>query len=434
MPEKQPIKKNHQNGYKWIYAILPVNIAFGPITTFIALYILNLGGNVIDVSYTITLGYLILIPASFFWGKISGLYDKRKIFLGLSYMGMGLSFLGMFLTSNMTYIIILYIFLYFFNTANIIPLNLLSMDMAPKDKWTESFSKYQVVIGIGASIGLILASIITSFITIKYLVIVFSALSFVSAILSLKYIKEIKSDSNNKSFIKITLSVILQFIVWPTSLIRPSKYKSLIKVFRNHAISRIRQNYLSILIIASFIFFLGSGLFNTIYPAGLKQYGLHNYTIFLIFFIAQFVQTILFFYTGKLLKNKSKDKVSSKSLVVRGVSYILISLIFIFLANAYFVYANILIYLLAAGVAYSFYYIASNTLFFEAMNNIDRSRTLGIYSAITSAGLFIGSFISGYLVYFINYWVVFLIAGILMLISAFMFMFLPKRMIIAIGK
>jgi MFS family permease len=188
------------------------------------------------------------------------------------------------------------------------------------------------------------------------------------------------------------------------------------------------------LIAASFVFFFGSGLFNTIYAAGLKQYGLKSYMVFLIFFVTQIIQIAAFMKSARYIKNRPKDQISSKFLIIRGSAYIAIGAIFAFafVINLYFAYFNLLFYLIGAGVAYAFYYIASNTLFFEAIKGMDRGKSLGVYSAITSIGLFVGSYVSGYIAYLIGYADVFFIAGALMFASAAMFMFLSKKKIVAV--
>ena len=53
------------SGKKWMIPVLPANLAAGPLSTFIALYILQVGGDALSVAYTFTLASAIAIPSVF---------------------------------------------------------------------------------------------------------------------------------------------------------------------------------------------------------------------------------------------------------------------------------------------------------------------------------------------------------------------------------
>ena len=49
---------------KWLWSFVPVNAAIGGFTTLFPLYIIDLGGTVIDVGNIISAYSLVLIPSS----------------------------------------------------------------------------------------------------------------------------------------------------------------------------------------------------------------------------------------------------------------------------------------------------------------------------------------------------------------------------------
>jgi hypothetical protein len=55
----------------WVDAILPFNIALGPVGTLIQLLILNLHGTVIEVALAITLFNAVGVPAAVVWGFVT---------------------------------------------------------------------------------------------------------------------------------------------------------------------------------------------------------------------------------------------------------------------------------------------------------------------------------------------------------------------------
>jgi len=98
----------------WMYSMLPYQIAYGPISTIIALFILDLGGTVIDVSYAMAAFYAVSIPAAIFWGIAVDRYNKRRILVIISIIRSGLVLLGLSFTSSIAEAIALFAFLSFF--------------------------------------------------------------------------------------------------------------------------------------------------------------------------------------------------------------------------------------------------------------------------------------------------------------------------------
>ncbi len=421
-----PVSKKDR---RWLYVTMPANIALGPASTFIALYILGLGGNVIEVSYAITLGYLVVIPASYMWGKVSDLYNNRKAQIFISYAGTAAG-LGMIYFTQQIYLVIgLYGAIFFFRSAKNAPLNLLVMETGSKGTWAKGFSKYQMIMGIGTSLGLALSAVIAGLSLLRYLMLLLAGASAISAVLALRYVKGSGKSMRSTALLKDMALMFSRMMVEPILPLRTASPKMLRRwLSRYVALKKVSRSYVSMIFAGSFVFFLGTSLFNTVYAAGLDSRGLPGSQIFVIFFIAQLVQTYAFIYAGRRLAKDSKKWLTSRSLVLRGLSYALIGITFFVLAGTQFFGVDLILYLLAGGLAYSLYTVASNTLLFEAMNKIHRGTTLGMFSAVTGVAMLAGALASGYLAYYIGYGYVFMAAGALMLLASAMFAYLPKRM------
>jgi MFS family permease len=80
----------------WIYSVLPLNIALGPVSTFVQLYILELHGTVIDIGLAVTLFNAVSIPASMIWGFATDRIPRRKPLIIGSYLAVA-GTLGLFL-------------------------------------------------------------------------------------------------------------------------------------------------------------------------------------------------------------------------------------------------------------------------------------------------------------------------------------------------
>ena len=123
----------------WIYSTLPINIALGPVSTFVQLYILTLHGSVIDIALATTLFNAVTIPAAIIWGFATDRSERRKPIIVLSYAAVG-GTLILFLTARTIYgVDILYSIFSLVSSAAATPLNLLIMETQPKSRWALVF-------------------------------------------------------------------------------------------------------------------------------------------------------------------------------------------------------------------------------------------------------------------------------------------------------
>jgi MFS family permease len=72
----------------------------------------------------------------------------------------------------------------------------------------------------------------------------------------------------------------------------------------------------------------------------------------------------------------------------------------------------LILYPLAAGIAYAVYYAASSIMIFNTLGHSNQGSTLGVYSALVGFATTLGSFISGFTSFYFGYYVTFIIAAI----------------------
>src|SRR5208283_3098236 len=98
-----------------------------------------------------------------------------------------------------------------------------------------------------------------------------------------------------------------------------------------HRLSNPVDGYRKITIIyaAIFVFSLGSGVFNTMYPAGLNGAGLAESSIFLVLLVGMAVQVAAFYLLGNSFRGSTKISTITSSLVLRAGSYIMIGVAFL---------------------------------------------------------------------------------------------------------
>ncbi len=415
---------------KWIYVALPANVAMGPISTLITLYILTLGGSIVDVAYIITLGTAISIPASFFWGRISDIYRQRKLQIIISYLGLAGSLVGFYFVHTVAGVALFYAAFSFIIVAAQTPLNLLIIEHHPSKKWPALFSNLQMISGLGATFGFVIAAIITKFLPLSSLIELLFLIAIAAVIVAAKYVYEPSVKFANILLMTTPFMYLSRILFQPIMILIMPEIdfaKKLLSLGQKHRVQyKKAANPLKLMYFASFIFFLGAGFFNTAYPAGLNQIGLVQSDVFLILFFGIFVQTLTFRYAGAYIANKSKPKIMKSSLILRGAGYLLIGISFLVLRGFGLFLVNSLLYLLAAGLAYSIFYTASQTVLFKSISRSSKGSALGVYTAIMAVAGLAGALLSGYTSLYIGYWFTFSLSGVLVLVSAMLFEYLPE--------
>ncbi len=414
---KRPTAHSHLG---WMRLMVPYQIAYNPISAIVALYILKLHGSVIDVAYAITFAYLVVIPASVFWGELVERYHRRRLFINLSFVGLALSLLGLYFSTTVLEVILVYGLLSFAIMANATPLNLLVMETEPKSKWASGFSRLQMFSSIGCVVSLIFAAMLTYFVSLRLLILALVPFTIVAGLLtvSIAESKRLKARHNLLSTFHAFRSRFLSHHIY----FHPGG-GSLGKRLSVAGRELVKRGYFQTLLVAIFVLYLATGLFNASYTAGLKGGGLSNFEIFTIFAIAYAAATAAFLSLEVFMAKITRMRTLIDALLTRGFGYILIALVFlIFAGGVAFIGANTLIYMFTSGIAYALFYTTTNTLVFSAVGNSNKSHKLGIYSGVMGLGTLIGSLLSGYTSFFVGYWFTFAVAGGLTVFTVYLFL------------
>lgn len=393
--------------------MLPYQIAYGPISTIIALFILDLHGTVIDVSYALALFYLVSIPASIFWGILVDKYGSRKPFVYAAVASTGVVLLALSFTNSILLAIILFGVLSLFTAALATPLSLLVMETIEKKLWASGFSKLQMISSIGGSIGLLLAAILSGILPLKVVMLLLIPFSILS-ILAATSIKDPAKKLERREIIKNRIALRFRLMLQSLIFVRVPKPKFIKSVIFGR---QKKMSKLSTIYFGMFAFYLGSAIFNTVYVPGLRISGFVNFYVFAIIFAGYAVQSYVFSYAGRFTESKGERYALKNSLVTRALGYIAIGFVFLTITGYASIILNLVLYALTAGFAYSIFYTASNTLLFETIGQEKPGRKLGVYSSVVGLSYLIGALVSGYIAYYIGYWFAFAASGLLIFLS-----------------
>ncbi len=420
------------SGKKWMIPVLPANLAAGPLSTFIALYILQVGGDALSVAYTFTLASAIAIPSVFVWGYLTDLLNRRKTLIIFSYLFTAALILSLFFVKSIYAVALIYASITFVWSASGVPLNLLVMDNQNKNEWAKDFSLLQMISGIGTTIGLLVSWIVTGVSTLSMLLIVLALFALLSALLAAKLIIEPKMSRIRIDLYEGVHSFMYRLVAIPNMLIRIPHPAGIKNFFKFRGLGSIERNFIIFFYVVSFIFFFGTAVFNTEYTVGLKIYGMTESTIFLIGLIAMAAQTVIFYYYDRLTKDRDGAAIAVAALFSRGASYLAIGVIFLFFVNGpVFYVSNFIFYTFAIGIAYAIYYPASYDMLFKTLGGRKKGSAMGVYGAIAGIGTLTGTFASGIFSVDYGFGMTFIIAALLMYSCSYLFKILPKSTMIS---
>lgn len=402
--------------FSWMYAVLPFNIALGPVSTFVQLYILELHGTVIDVSLAVTLYNLIAIPSVMLWGFFTDRFPRRRLMITASFISTALTLLMFLFTDSSYSVSILYALLSLVSSASATPLNLLIMETEKKDRWATAFARFSMITSAGQTLGLLLGAVWSFLLPIKYITIPLSILSLTSACLAFSLIKEPTITFERHMLVMYKHSFSERLKAVPYLFIKIPRLTDFRRIFRTLKYEITRSTPL--LYLSIFLFYLSSGLFNTSFVPSMQVKGFSNLAVFFITMIAMIAQTFSFKHAGRYVAKISPLKAAVFSLILRSTCYSLIGLVVYTTSSLPLLAFVLLLYPLAAGPAYAIYYTASNIIVFHVLGEHNQGSSLGVYSALVGFAMVSGSLISGFMSFQLGFHITFITAAVCLIFSA----------------
>jgi len=136
-------------------------MSFGLLSIFLPLYIVSVGGSLLDVGLMASVAILLAIPASLFWGYVCDKRGKYKRYILISFLASSTLLYFFTFTRNIGLFIILYGVMAVFHVAHEPPKNVLIAELYSRNEWGKSFAFYEGFTEIGWLIGLVLGMFIS---------------------------------------------------------------------------------------------------------------------------------------------------------------------------------------------------------------------------------------------------------------------------------
>jgi len=396
---------------KWLWVFVPINAAMGGFGTLLPLYIISLGGTVVDVGNVASAYSLALIPSSILWGLAVDRKSERKPFLTYSYLGItALLFAGFFI-NEIGGLLLLYVCYAAVTTAASPAVSLLLIESTPKKTLSITYARYSALTLIGTAAGAIPGAFWTNFLPLRSYFLLCGSFSAISVILATKYLVEPAFPLERKmvalsqeSLVSRLRAFSMIFITIPTL----DDVRSFAKLMRS-----VFTRHLPLLFLSFFLFFSAANLFFTAYTPFLKSRYLEDSGVFTIYSILFILEAAVFFITGRACGRLGERRVALLALYIRIVGFAAgVATVLLMLHSSTLLFASMAV-TAVTGTAYALYQTSSSVILFRSLPPGKQGELLGVYSALAGIAAFIGAILAGYLSYHFGYWVTFSAATLL---------------------
>jgi MFS family permease len=416
-------------GFSWIYSVVPVSVATGPVGTMVQLYLIYLNGQSLGTIYGGLAAAIyngISIPAALFWGVATDRLHKRKALVALSYALMAIALVSFFFDRTTLGTISRYSIISFVSVASATPLNLLIMETEPKSKWATAFARLSMVSSIGNVAGLLLSTVWANFFpnALVLLFVPMGALAVASSALAMATIAEPSFVFERETVALRKPSFFSRLRANPVFFIGIPSGSDFKRAFRGLRSSL--TSYVPLFYISTIIFYVSAGLFNTSFVPAMHFFGMPDQLVFAVILAGLVIQTLAFQGASGFIGRRSLITTSIQGLLLRGWSYFAIGAAALIFSGPWFAAPAMILYPLAGGVAYAVYYTSSNTMMFNTVHGKSAGSALGVYSAMVGIAGMAGSLVSGFISVYQGYYATFVLAGVLLFAAAGVVSRLPR--------
>ena len=409
----------------WLLVFVPINAATAGFGVVLPLLILiTLHGSWGDVAVAATLFNAAVILSSVAWGHWADKYPARRVFLVINFGGYAVLYGLLPHLGSLVALLAVYTVIGLIAPAGASASNLLILEKFSAAERPNAYASFQEMSMVGSVVGLLLGYFWTlandALLSLLY---VLAALAAVSAIAIWLGIREPERIASTREVAKHPESLVSRIRVSAAFRIpipffprRPRAVRGALARFRLWAREELHHE-LPLILAAGFLFNLSASLYNISYTPYLYSVGLTASSIFLVNFANNFAQTLVYPITGGLSNRFGSDRVVRASTYFRSLGYLAtVGFTVVVLTREGALDANLFVYAML-GAAIAIYTTASSLMLFRGLERRDAGSLLGINSALGGVAAVLGAGLSGLLSVLGNFRLVFLVAGLSLLVS-----------------
>ena len=411
-------RKMQLQAKRWIWYLLPSQITSQGLSTAIPLYVIFLGGNIGEVAIISALQNGSIAIGSLVWGRIIDRFHTKRLILVLSSFFVSLCCIGIYFTSSIYILYGLAIILGFFLVAKSPVTQLLVMESVQKNLWSWLFARTSVIGTIGMLVAMVIGAIGSFYFDIKPYFLICAVSSWISMVLSTAAVKKdrihLERSSIAYSLHGIRYSISNYHFVFP-KVLEAYDFRHIITIFRGRISHEIGIFYL-----ASFFFYFGSNIYFTAWTPFLKNQKFSNSDVFLNYMIQMAVMLLVFFIAPKVISKFGEERSTTLAYIPRILA-VIIPAVSLFSITGLSGFAMTITSACLMVIGFSIFSTSSSVIFFKSIPQGFEGKYLGVNSAVTGVGIFVGSLVTGELTKFLGYATMFISASVILVVSLVLF-------------
>ena len=405
---------------RWMFFVLPASITAEGLHIVIPLYVLFLGGNVVDVGIVVGLHYALSAIGAIFWGKVIDKYHVKRAILFICFSAITICSIVLFFTVDLNAVFIISSVAGFFIIGKNPVTQILVMESVPNNQWSRLFTQISIITSFGSLTAFLVGSIWDTFFDLRpyflFCAIVSAAATVLSVGVGSKSTIERHTIVHSIHGIRHIFDhtrMNFQFIF--TKIPHPHDFKPIISIFQ-----RKMSHEIGILFLTNFLFYFGSNIFFTAFIPFLKKYDFTNSEVFLVYMIQTMVLLTIFFFVPRLISMITEERATQISYLPRVLGIIVAASLIPSMTGV----NSLLMAMISSCLmvsAFSIFSVSNSIIIFKAIPKGFEGTYLGVNSFMTGIGIFLGALTAGYVSNAISYSVAFIIAVSIILSSLAMF-------------
>ena len=386
-------------------------MAFGLLSVFLPLYVVSIGGSLVDIGLMTAVALFLSIPADYFWGYICDKTGQYKRYILISFSSLALILYVFTFTTNVSWIIILYAIMAILHMAHEPPKNVLISESFSYEEWKDVYALYQALAQLGWLIGLVIGFFASIYgFNAANTLLLCSVLNVVALVTALIFVKDpILSIERGLLSIKKTVDFAYRGTIFATNVFNGYLSKE-----------SLSEESIPLFCGGLAIFSLASSILFTPLPIFLSHdLALSSSLIFVIFTLNAGGSVAGYF--ASWLRSGQFDGRSNiwKVAIIRSVlTFSLIAALEITSQSV----TIVTVILILLGLAYAFFLVSALSI---SMELIPKGRA-GLFNVLVDVGGACGSFIGPFVAQVFGFTYVFIIAGVLFIVAFIAFKAFPR--------
>ena len=403
-----------------MFFVLPSSITAEGLHIVIPLYVLFLGGSVVDVGIVVGLHYALSAIGAVFWGKIIDKYQIKRTILVTCFLSITICSVGLFFTDDLNLVFTISSVTGFFIIGKSPVTQVLVMESVPNNQWSRLFTQISIITSFGSLTAFLAGSVWDTFFDLRPYFLFCAIMSATATVLSIKVGS--KSTIERHTLVHSIHGIRhifnhnrlnFQFIF--TKIPHPHDFKPIISIFQGKM-----SHEIGILFLTNFLFYFGSNIFFTAFIPFLKKFNFTNSEVFLVYMIQTIVLLVIFFFVPRLISKVTEERATQIAYLPRVLGVIIAASLIPSMIGI----NSILIAIVSTSLmvsAFSIFSVSNSIILFKAIPKGFEGRYLGVNSFMVGVGIFLGALTAGYVSNAMSYSATFIIAISILLTSLGMF-------------